>query len=945
MTTNQVPYWPGWETVRLIGRGSFGAVYEIQRKLFEDGDEVEKAALKVISIPQNESEIEEMYSDGYDEESVTSTFRTYLKSIIVEYSLMRKMNGSANIVNGDDIRYVQHDDGIGWDIFIKMELLTPLTKALPAEITEETVVNIARDMCAALELCKKHEIVHRDIKPHNIFVSPNGDYKLGDFGIAKTVEKTMGGTKIGTYKYMAPEVYNNQPYGTAADIYSLGLVLYWLLNERRMPFLPLPPEKITATMEEEARRRRLSGERLPTPAHGSKNLKKIVLKACAFDPKDRYQTAREMREDLARLSGGRYEAPRLESDLISASDEEQTDGRTVGPVFDDVVDNDWDGGTVGPDFGKHKKQMHPEEEQDSATVGPVFYEKKEATGRKKSRKLLLIAITALIAVLAVLPLVFPNQVPAQKNDLLNEQVQVEEEILISHETISFNRVGDKIILTSNQNNPSWSTNNPSVASVNSEGVVTIIGSGEAEIYAEWNGKVDTCYITVECLYPADLKTEMEEAESLLATVDRYQEQYATYSYNQLDDIYCEFIEGGGYIEPHSYPGVLIREDPHVNIWCYDAEWYYVLKVDYFDYLGQKIYEDRYNVIVDQSQYDSTKPTYFNWTTADTHGYYYTVTYKADTYHRYYNLDSSVTVRSMYGANYVADGVTRNITVWAENVELSNPEKYIVKVVAGEVNNAALYSDGTVKSSGLDYHGEGNVEDWRDIIDVYATECLTVGLKRDGSVIVAGRNTDSQCNVSDWTDISAIAASGYNVIGVKRDGTVEAVGNNDYGQCNVDSWTGIVQADIGTTHAVGLRADGTVVATGDNEYGQCNVSEWTDIVSIKVAYVRTIGLKADGTVVATGGNFDGECDVSSWTDIVAIDTDGNHTVGLRADGTVVAAGFNSWESYDACDVGEWTDIIYVEVGYYRTIGLKSDGTIVVTGWNDRGQCDIGELSLQ
>ena len=109
--------WPGWETVRLIGRGSFGAVYEIQRDVFGD---IEKAALKVISIPQNESDIEDMYGDGYDDESITSTFKNHLKSIVSEYSLMRKLNGCNNIVSCDDIRYVQHDNGFGWDIFIKM---------------------------------------------------------------------------------------------------------------------------------------------------------------------------------------------------------------------------------------------------------------------------------------------------------------------------------------------------------------------------------------------------------------------------------------------------------------------------------------------------------------------------------------------------------------------------------------------------------------------------------------------------------------------------------------------------------------------------------------------------------------------------------------------------------------------------------------------------------
>ncbi len=291
--------WPGWETVKLIGRGSFGVVYEIQRSV---GNWIEKAALKIISIPQNNSDIEELYSDGYDEESITSTFKSYLQSILEEYSLMKKMSGCANIVHCDDVRYIPHDDGIGWDVLIKMELLTPLTKTLSDNIAEETVVKLAKDMCLALEECKKYNIIHRDIKPQNIFVSETGDYKLGDFGIAKTVEKTMGGTKIGTYKYMAPEVYKSQPYGSAADIYSLGLVLYWMLNERRMPFMPLDSHKMTVGMDEEARQRRLSGEIIPPPAHGREELKKIVLKACSYNPTDRYKNPSEMRIALENLS-------------------------------------------------------------------------------------------------------------------------------------------------------------------------------------------------------------------------------------------------------------------------------------------------------------------------------------------------------------------------------------------------------------------------------------------------------------------------------------------------------------------------------------------------------------------------------------------------------------------------------------------------------------------
>lgn len=387
--------WSDWETVRLIGRGSFGTVYEIQRKLVDE--DTESAALKVITIPQNPGDVEEMYSEGYDDESITATFNSHLKSIVAEYSLMRKMDGSANIVNCKDIRYIQHDDGIGWDIYIRMELLTPLMKALPVDADEATVIRIGKDICNALVLCKKHEIVHRDIKPQNIFVSSNGDYKLGDFGIAKTVEKTMGGTKIGTYKYMAPEVYNNQPYGSSADIYSLGLVLYWLLNERRMPFMPLPPTKLGAGMDEEARHRRLSGEKLPAPARGSNELKQIVLKACAYDPKDRYATAAAMLEDLNKLSGGAVTASSVVI-LNDNTDEKQENDKTTGPVFGgikkepskDSVATDPDA-TVGPTFVVKPPVREPKTETPKAE--PIVV--KEEKEKKSFLKYIFIALGVL----------------------------------------------------------------------------------------------------------------------------------------------------------------------------------------------------------------------------------------------------------------------------------------------------------------------------------------------------------------------------------------------------------------------------------------------------------------------------------------------------------------------------------------------------------------------
>ena len=165
-------------------------------------------------------------------------------------------------------------------------------------------------ICAgALELCQRYNIIHRDIKPENIFVSDTGDFKLGDFGIARTVEKTTSGlSKKGTYTYMAPEVYKGEAYGSTVDIYSLGIVLYRLLNGNRTPFLPAAPAPITHADRENALARRFSGSPLPAPSHAEGRLAEIVQKACAYDPRERYSSPMQMRQELESILYSREES-------------------------------------------------------------------------------------------------------------------------------------------------------------------------------------------------------------------------------------------------------------------------------------------------------------------------------------------------------------------------------------------------------------------------------------------------------------------------------------------------------------------------------------------------------------------------------------------------------------------------------------------------------------
>ena len=149
-----------------------------------------------------------------------------------EFSLMDKVKGNTNIVGYADHQVIEHTDDIGWDILIRMELLTPLGEYLEKHtMSEIEVIRLGIDICRALEVCERYSIIHRDIKLDNIFISEGGDYKLGDFGIARTMDKAQqASTQVGTKQYAAPEVIQGRKYTSNVDTYSLGMLMYRLLN-------------------------------------------------------------------------------------------------------------------------------------------------------------------------------------------------------------------------------------------------------------------------------------------------------------------------------------------------------------------------------------------------------------------------------------------------------------------------------------------------------------------------------------------------------------------------------------------------------------------------------------------------------------------------------------------------------------------------------------------
>lgn len=223
-----------------------------------------------------------------------------MEGLVKEVEFMSNLKGHSNIVSYEDHLIKEKKNEIGWILYIRMELLTSLFDHLKKiKMKTGDIIKLGIDICYALEVCQKYKIVHRDIKPENIFFSEIGNYKLGDFGVARYLEKTSLGLSIGGTKlYMAPEVYNGQAYNSTVDIYSLGIVLYLLLNNNRLPFSSLVTKEIKTSDIENANDMRLKGEPLPRPCNANDELAKIVLKACSYNSKERYKNPNEMRQAL-----------------------------------------------------------------------------------------------------------------------------------------------------------------------------------------------------------------------------------------------------------------------------------------------------------------------------------------------------------------------------------------------------------------------------------------------------------------------------------------------------------------------------------------------------------------------------------------------------------------------------------------------------------------------
>lgn len=253
--------------------------------------------LKHISVPESQTQVDALIYTGAAASAEEA--QKYYEQVVADYQkeleTLESLSSSPNLAAYRSYQIEPKEDAVGYDVYLLAEQRKTLVEYLNDNaMTQLTAVNLGMDLCNALVDLRAAGLIHRDVKPSNIYLNAQGHFVLGDLGIAKIDElKYCSMPEHMLSSYSAPELF--ELVGTidpTTDIYSTGLILYRIFNGNHGPF---EDEKTTPRAADKLR---VTGEALPAPMYADYEMAEIILKACAFKPEDRYKTPDEFRQAL-----------------------------------------------------------------------------------------------------------------------------------------------------------------------------------------------------------------------------------------------------------------------------------------------------------------------------------------------------------------------------------------------------------------------------------------------------------------------------------------------------------------------------------------------------------------------------------------------------------------------------------------------------------------------
>lgn len=291
---NVSPLLDNWEIGELISENSNAKVYSAVGKI---AGKSKLCVVKHITIPGSATQVQALIFSGCvkNEAEAHDYYAQIVSDLETELKAVQSFVRSPNIMTYHGYQIVEKADMPGYDVYLLMDYCDTLQKYINYHaMTHLRAINLGIDICTALEDFRGSNLIHRGIKPENIFINQYDQYMLGDLGAAKldqTSPLVLPSTHISDYA--APELDEEAPVpNNTIDTYSLGMILYRVYNGNHAPF---EDEKTSAIS---ANKMRMNGEPLPVPLFADYELSEIILKACAFKPEDRYQTPQEFKKAL-----------------------------------------------------------------------------------------------------------------------------------------------------------------------------------------------------------------------------------------------------------------------------------------------------------------------------------------------------------------------------------------------------------------------------------------------------------------------------------------------------------------------------------------------------------------------------------------------------------------------------------------------------------------------
>lgn len=281
---------PEWTLSYTLSEKRGEKLYQAERTL---GETVKYSTIRIVNIPADKDEAEKLSARFTNEED----YRRYISDCVrqkkAELQLLRTLSEKPGIVSLRESYDVSNNDETGYILIARYDYIEPLERYIRSNgFTVGNTIRMGVDICRGLEVLRNNKIVHGNIRPENIYINSLGRFRLGGFDIdlIRNVKRLPKKT-ISALRYISPEMCLGEKRDYRSDIYALGMVLYSMLNGGKLPFED-------EYGQDRALKMRLLGEALPRPAYDVGKLTDIVMKACSFNPDDRYETPLLMRQDL-----------------------------------------------------------------------------------------------------------------------------------------------------------------------------------------------------------------------------------------------------------------------------------------------------------------------------------------------------------------------------------------------------------------------------------------------------------------------------------------------------------------------------------------------------------------------------------------------------------------------------------------------------------------------